>query len=118
LGHPDERRRKWPLPNPFGLHSLPSSFSSALGNSRDQPQRCLSNDSEVVTGADRAAVTTSLPLCRVTKSHKARGCGNGMDNGLFLLHCTANLKASLECRTVTASATGAYFSILNSEIES
>jgi len=49
----------------------------------------LSNGSEVVTGADRAPVTTSLPLL-VSSDQKARGFGNGMDNGLFLPHRTAN----------------------------
>jgi len=66
---PDERQ-KLPLPNPIGLHSLPSSLSSDLGNSCDPPQCCL------------------LPLL-VSSGQKARGCGNMMDNGLFFPHCNA-----------------------------
>jgi len=40
-----------------------------------------------VVGVRCAPVTTLLPLL-VSSSQKARGCGNGMDNGLFLPHCT------------------------------
>ena len=41
-----------------------------------------------IVGVGCASMTTLLPLL-VWSGQKARGCGNGMDNGLFLPHCSA-----------------------------
>jgi len=55
-----------------------------------------------VVGARCAPVTTLLPLL-VSSGQKAGGCGNGMDNGLFIRHCTAmyfefrNWERGFEC---------------------
>jgi len=66
------------LPN--AMVSVPSSsFSSDLGNSRDQPQHCWGT-----MWARCAPVREYLLPLLVSSGQKAKGCGNGMDSGLFL----------------------------------
>jgi len=76
-----------PLLNPIGFPSLYRLLSLRIW--------AILVTSLNVVGPRCAPVTALLPLL-VSRGQNARGCGNGMDNGLFLPHCIAMARIRTE----------------------